>query len=124
MELLDSLFRIESEHHENGRHYYTVGLYPEHFIYKAHFPGEPITPGVCIMQMALELLEKACGMRLSLECARNIKFLKVISPEETPVLNYCFEENVMEDGTVRSTINVLSKEETYAKISLICTAKE
>ena len=76
------------------------------------------------MQMALELLEKACGMRLSLECARNIKFLKVISPEETTVLNYCIEENVMEDGTVRCTINVLSKDETYAKLSLICRAKE
>lgn len=124
MKLLDSLFHIESERHENGCHYYTVGLHPNHFIYKAHFPGEPITPGVCIMQMALELLEKACGMRLSMECARNIKFLKVISPDETPVLNYCIEESLREDGTVRSTVNVLSKEETYAKISLICRAKE
>ena len=55
MKLLDSLFSIVSASSEDGRHVYTIRLNPEHFIYKAHFPGEPITPGVCIMQIAIEL---------------------------------------------------------------------
>ena len=30
-------------------------LHPEHEIYQAHFPGNPITPGVCQVQIVAEL---------------------------------------------------------------------
>ena len=59
MKLRDSLYTIVSEFKGDGRHDFNIKLDPEHFIYKAHFPGEPITPGVCIMQIAKELLEEA-----------------------------------------------------------------
>ena len=35
---------------------FRLRLNPEHFIYQAHFPGEPVTPGVCILQIGKELL--------------------------------------------------------------------
>ena len=80
MKLLNSLYRIVSESvTESGRDYNIV-LDAEHFIYKAHFPGEPITPGVCIMQIAVELLSLHCGQNLVIETVKNIKFLKIISP--------------------------------------------
>ena len=46
MKLRDSLYTIVSEFKGDGRHDFNIKLDPEHFIYKAHFPGEPITPGV------------------------------------------------------------------------------
>ena len=33
-----------------------IRLNPDHEIYRAHFPGNPITPGVCIVQIISEVL--------------------------------------------------------------------
>ena len=35
-----------------------IRLLPDNVIYKAHFPEKPITPGVCIVQMAVELFAR------------------------------------------------------------------
>ena len=79
MKLLNSLYSIVSESvTESGRDYNIV-LDAEHFIYKAHFPGEPITPGVCIMQIAVELLSLHCGKPLAIDTVKNIKFLDFFS---------------------------------------------
>ena len=34
----------------------TLRLLPESPVYRGHFPGYPITPGVCLVQMALEVI--------------------------------------------------------------------
>ena len=36
---------------------YRVSLNASHIIYEAHFPGNPVTPGVCIIQIVKELVE-------------------------------------------------------------------
>ncbi len=66
-------------------------------IYRAHFPGYPITPGVCLLQIALELLDSP----LKLSSAKEIKFLSRVIPEETPVLDFSFENL---DGEWRASV--------------------
>lgn len=51
--LQDSFFDIVSE---SGTQF-VLRFHPEHPIYAAHFPGQPLTPGVCFVQIAFELLE-------------------------------------------------------------------
>ena len=80
MKLIDSLYTIISDSANESVHEYTIRLNPEHFIYKAHFPGEPITPGVCIMQIVRELMEKSTGLSLEIDYVKNIKFLRIITP--------------------------------------------
>ena len=53
-------------------------------IYQAHFPGNPITPGVCLLQIATELLELHEGVRLQLHTADAIKFRKPVTPDMRP----------------------------------------
>lgn len=120
MKLLNDLYSIISRTSGEGRCDFTIALNPQHFIYKAHFPGEPITPGVCIMQIAKELLEEAVSQRLTLSCVKNIKFLRIISPSEITVLDYSLTKIVTEGDTVKVQVNVLSGEDVYAKLSLVC----
>lgn len=120
MKLLNDLYSIISRTCGEGRCDFTIELNPQHFIYKAHFPGEPITPGVCIMQIAKELLEEAVSQRLTLSCVKNIKFLRIISPSEITVLDYSLTKIVTEGDTVKVQVNVLSGEDVYAKLSLVC----
>ncbi|MBR5808175.1 MAG: hydroxymyristoyl-ACP dehydratase [Alistipes sp.] len=121
MKLLDSLYTIVSEDVAEGRHSYTIELDPEHFIYKAHFPGEPITPGVCIMQIAHELLEKLCDCQLNIECVKSVKFLRVISPNENTTINYIFQKVTIDEGGVKCQVEVATEEVTFAKLSIVCS---
>jgi 3-hydroxyacyl-[acyl-carrier-protein] dehydratase len=120
MKLLNDLYSIISRTCGEGRCDFTIELNPQHFIYKAHFPGEPITPGVCIMQIAKELFEEAVSQQLTLSCVKNIKFLRIISPSEITVLDYSLTKIVTEGDTVKVQVNVLSGEDVYAKLSLVC----
>ena len=58
----------------------TLELDPAHKIFEGHFPGQPVVPGVCMMQMQKELLEKAIGRKTSLRKADHAKFLSMIDP--------------------------------------------
>ena len=120
MELLNSLCIIESEQMaEDGREY-VVRLNPEHFIYRAHFPGEPITPGVCILQTAVELLSLATDRKLSLASADNVKFLNVISPLESPSVRFSIRGIQSEDGLLKASVTASGDNVTFARMSVHC----
>ena len=59
MELKNSLYQITGKETNGTAVSYDLQLDASHVIYQAHFPGEPITPGVCIIQIAKELLEES-----------------------------------------------------------------
>lgn len=120
MKLRDSLYTIVSESKGEGRHDFNIKLDPEHFIYKAHFPGEPITPGVCIMQIAKELLEEAVSEDLALSCVKNIKFLRIISPNDVTEVKYSLQKITKEGTEAKVQVVVSAADEVYAKLSLVC----
>ena len=68
----------------------TVRLLPESAVYRGHFPGYPITPGVCLVQIALELIEEMAGQagNSGLVAAKNIKFTSPVIPEEGMELRF------------------------------------
>ncbi|MGN0190986.1 MAG: hydroxymyristoyl-ACP dehydratase [Candidatus Cryptobacteroides sp.] len=122
MKLLNSLYKIVSESVSESGHDYLIALEPGHFIYKAHFPGEPITPGVCIMQIAQELLSLHFGQPLAMDTVRNIKFLKIISPVATPQVCFSISKEEISGTRVKAQVAVTGGGECYAKLSLICKA--
>lgn len=120
MKLLDSLYSVTNEVVTDVDHSYTIKLNAEHFIYAAHFPGEPITPGVCIMQIAHELLELHLGKQLDIDTVKNVKFLRIITPTETPVVCYTLQKVSVEERLVKAQVNVSYEGNSYAKLSLVC----
>ncbi len=101
---------------------FLLRLHPDHVIYQAHFPGEPITPGVCIVQIGKELLEMLTGWPLEITKVKNVKFLSVVSPRETVSVTYVFKKvEASEDGSeVKAQVSVMVDEEVKAKVSFIC----
>ena len=119
MRLTDGFFHIELTNDTEGGFEAVLCTNPEHPIYKAHFPGSPITPGVCVIQAAGELLEQKLGHRLYLKTVKNVKFLSVIIPEDGKKIKYIFS-NIVEDESGAKTQVLVSDDATvYAKISLI-----
>ena len=127
MKLKNNLYKIISKEEVNSIFNYTVGLNPSCVIYQAHFPGEPITPGVCIVQIGKDVIEdllleqSSASRRLEIIKAKNIKFLSVISPNETPILTYQVRKLVFSDDkmTIETQIVVNSDDKSMAKISLV-----
>jgi 3-hydroxyacyl-[acyl-carrier-protein] dehydratase len=62
---------------------FCIALNAEHKIYQGHFPGMPVVPGVCQMQIAKELLAVALGQDVAAYKARDIKFLNMMDPSKT-----------------------------------------
>ena len=94
MVLKDSLYSIQKKQQQESAVCYDLALHADHFIYQAHFPGEPITPGVCVIQMAKELLEDHLQRPLAVSTVKNVKFLNVISPAlpcKNPQLQYLID---------------------------------
>jgi 3-hydroxyacyl-[acyl-carrier-protein] dehydratase len=55
-------------------------------IFEGHFPGQPVVPGACMLQVVKEVLEKSLNTLVRLIKADNIKFLSLIEPQTAAVL--------------------------------------
>jgi len=100
---------------------YQIRLNSDCVIYKAHFPEQPVTPGVCIIEMSHELLEEHLQCPLAVKLVKNVKFLNIISPLEVQDLTYQLTNVKLEEGgAVKAQITVTGGETVYTKISLVC----
>lgn len=96
--ILTDFYTLESsEKAENGSFIAHISLNKNHDIFKGHFPGNPVTPGVCMMQIVKELTEKFTGKKLFLKSASNVKFMAIINPFETPYLTLQLDINEGEE---------------------------
>ncbi|OCK52207.1 3-hydroxyacyl-ACP dehydratase [Chryseobacterium sp. CBo1] len=111
--MLTDFYTLQSyEKAENGGFTAHILLNKDHDIFKGHFPGNPVTPGVCMMQIVKELTEEFIGRKLFLKTASNVKFMAIINPFETPELTMSL--NISESETEVKVKNTTSFGETIA----------
>lgn len=132
MILKNNLYTIKEAQVDAQQGVFLLQLNPTHVIYQAHFPGQPITPGVCIVQMGKELLEDCLAqmpdklygdcVNLQVVKVKNVKFLSVISPDESLEITYQVGKIALseETGEVKTQIVVYAQDEVKAKISMTC----
>ena len=122
MKLLNNLYMISKRETTSLSAQYGIFLEEKSFIYKAHFPNDPITPGVCIIQIAKELLEDYAQKHYTIKAIKNVKFLNVISPVFTPYVTYVLDKIVIDEAnkTCSLQVQVLAEEVLLAKLSFTC----
>jgi 3-hydroxyacyl-[acyl-carrier-protein] dehydratase len=64
-----------------------ISLNPADKIYEGHFPGTPVAPGVCLVEIIREIMSDLTGRELRLKEAGNIKFMAIVNPNFNPVLH-------------------------------------
>ncbi len=77
-----------------------INFNPRHDIFRGHFPGQPVVPGVCMIQIVKETLEMACGQKLLLRHGQQIKFLRLIVPDAAQDISINISWKETEDGYV------------------------
>jgi len=75
-----------------------IELNPEHDVFKGHFPNNPVTPGVCMLQILKELAEQATNTNLFIKECSNVKFMALINPEINAVLAISIDINKVEEN--------------------------
>lgn len=75
-----------------------IELNPEHDVFKGHFPNNPVTPGVCMLQILKELTEQATNTNLFIKECSNVKFMALINPEVNEVLTITIDINQVEEN--------------------------
>lgn len=120
MILKDQLYKIGEKMTDGDGAVVSVVLNPECFIYKAHFPGNPITPGVCIVQTACELLGELVGEKLEISQAKDIRFLNILSPIKDKAVDFVFSAIEKGDDSVKARVEVKNDVESFATIAFTC----
>lgn len=83
MYLQNSFYHIINEKQEAiGESVYTIRFDASHPIFAGHFPGHPIVPGACLVQMAEELTARLTGCKASFTQVRNLKFRQPVTPDQ------------------------------------------
>ena len=117
MKLMNDFYSIVDESSCDGTYKCQLKMNAQHGLYKVHFPGNPVTPGVCLVQMATEILERKYDKKLQLSEAVNIKFRKTVGPDDAPT--FVINKAVFEDDQLKTSVTFEDSEDQYVKMSLI-----
>jgi 3-hydroxyacyl-[acyl-carrier-protein] dehydratase len=118
MTLKDTLFTIKKQNLADGKADFRIKWNAESFIYKAHFPNNPITPGVCLIQTALELFSLLKGADFGIKTLKNVKFTAPVSPLKFPETDFLLEFSENENLWQIKAL-VKENETVFAKMSMI-----
>ena len=94
-------FRMVQSAREGDLWRVSVELNPGHEIYRGHFPGQPVMPGVCTLSMVKECVEEIVGKKLLLRTIRECKFLASILPQEHRTVEIEFSILPVEEALLR-----------------------
>lgn len=119
MNFLDNLFIIESITDAENSMEAVLRCNPEHPVYKLHFPGNPITPGACLLQTAGLLMQEKMGRPLFLKTSKNIKYLSLLIPAEGKKVKFIFSNIVTGETECKAQVVIADASTVYTKMSLI-----
>jgi len=101
-----------------------IQLNPSHSIFEGHFPGNPVVPGVCMMQMVKEVLESHLDKKLVLVKALDAKFLSVINPVKTQEIDLTIKFINTNDDSISINALLMDKETVVLKFKGIFVQKQ
>lgn len=110
--LLKDFYAVNSLETEDNKTTAKITINKDHKIFKGHFPDNPVTPGVCMMQIIKELTEGIVDKKLFMQSSSNVKFMAIINPDKTPDLELTLDITETDDGY--KVKNVTTFEDTVA----------
>ena len=118
MHFLDNLFITQSITDTETGFTAVLCCNPKHLIYQAHFPGNPITPGACLLQTAGELLQRKLSRPLYLKASKNIKYLNVLVPAADKDVRFVFSNLAETETECKAQVVIADEAQVYTKMSL------
>ena len=117
----DDIFNVQNLTHEDGKVSAIVVVNENSDILKGHFPGQPVVPGACMLQLVKDVLERTVQHKLQLKKADNIKFMSMIIPGGETELQLVVSYKIREDDAYAVQASLCSGEAICFKFQGIFT---
>lgn len=124
-------FTLESGEKNGNSATYRCRLHPEAPVFKAHFPGFPVLPGVLTLKMVVDAINASqffSTQTLTVQSIGNEKYLAVVNPQETQEVEISValkaEKNADEPAVFQFKATVQNGETRFATFSFSCTAAD
>uniref|UniRef100_UPI003FEF8D69 glycosyltransferase n=1 Tax=Alloprevotella sp. TaxID=1872471 RepID=UPI003FEF8D69 len=124
-------FTLESGEKNGNSATYRCRLHPEAPVFKAHFPGFPVLPGVLTLKMVVDAINASqffSTQTLTVQSIGNAKYLAVVNPQETQEVEISValkaEKNADEPAVFQFKATVQNGETRFATFSFSCTVAD
>lgn len=122
-------FTLEAGEKNGNSATYRCRLHPEAPVFKAHFPGFPVLPGVLTLKMVVDAINASqffSTQTLTVQSIGNAKYLAVVNPQETQEVEISValkaEKNADEPAVFQFKATVQNGETRFATFSFSGTA--
>ena len=119
--LIDDFFSIlelkQTQKSEEGTYILdvTIKINSQHRIFQGHFPDMPVVPGVCLIEIIREILEKHFKKQLFIKGLKNTKFTSIVNPLVNDLLNVSYELTELEDKSLNVKSKIFYKDTIFLK---------
>jgi 3-hydroxyacyl-[acyl-carrier-protein] dehydratase len=114
--LKENLYIIKNITDANNTIEASTELNDQHEIFKGHFPSQPVLPGACMLQMMREIIQTSLNQKLQLVKANEIKFLLLIIPDKTKLLQFSIQYKFTEESTINVTAKIMEDDAICCKM--------
>jgi len=114
----NTIFTIKSVKLEEEKHLAEISFDPQHEIFRGHFPDKKVVPGVMLMQMVKETVQKILDLEDSMITAASMKFLNPVLVDESDKLMIGINLKEETDGSVKVKSIGTGDDKKYFKIDL------
>lgn len=122
--LLDNFYKIiHIEEKEDGKREIEIELNPGHALYQGHFPGQPVLPGVCTLQIIKESAEQIVNRPLQYAQIASSKFLSAVNPLETQLLHLSIQLKETEEALLKLQAEGICNGKEFIKLKATLNKK-
>ena len=112
MLLKDKFFTVlHVEKISNNEAVYLCEINPQCDVYRGHFPGKPVSPGVCNIEMIRECAEMLAEKDLFISTIKQCRLTAVASPTVCPKVDVKVNIAASEDGSSYDIVSTIADAE-------------
>ncbi len=116
--LLADFYQVQRiEALEENAYTISLTLNADHPIFDGHFPHQPVTPGVCVIQIVKEITEKIVDKTLFFQQVKQAKFSSLIDPKVSNVLRIELTIKTGENNDILIQSQIFYQETISVKLS-------
>ena len=104
---------LSVEHQDVTTAIYHIALCSDSDIYRGHFPGNPVCPGVCNMQTIKECAEDFTGKRLHVTYVKQCRLTAVATPTVCPKLDVKVSIQPTDDASYTVMASIYDSQRIY-----------
>ncbi len=114
--LIPNYYTIQHHTRQDEVDIFHVSLNGDCEVYKGHFPNEPISPGVCNIQIIKECLECVLGFPVLLHTIQQCRLTTLITPVTCPQLDVRIQIKQQNNERIVFTATLGQAEHTYLEL--------